>query len=94
LTDIGIFEIPRFSRWELIEPSILLICLSGVLPKELPRPCFLVYDAPSMTNSITLPSACDFHLHLRQGDMMRMVTPKVQEGGVSLAYIMVIIKHF
>jgi dihydroorotase len=45
-----------------------------------------------MTTSITLPSACDFHLHLRQGDMMRMVTPKVEEGGVSLAYIMV--KYF
>ncbi|KAI8969047.1 hypothetical protein BDF20DRAFT_839013 [Mycotypha africana] len=42
----------------------------------------------SMTTSITIPSACDFHLHLRQDEMMRMVTPKVQEGGVSLAYIM------
>lgn len=42
-----------------------------------------------MTTSITIPSASDFHLHLRQGDMMRMVTPKVEEGGVSLAYIMV-----
>jgi dihydroorotase len=42
-----------------------------------------------MTTSITIPSACDFHLHLRQGEMMRMVTPKVEEGGVSLAYIMV-----
>lgn len=47
-----------------------------------------------MTTSITLPSACDFHLHLRQGDMMRMVTPKVEEGGVSLAYIMVRRKLF
>jgi dihydroorotase len=42
-----------------------------------------------MTTSITLPSACDFHLHLRQGEMMRMVTPQVAAGGVSLAYIMV-----
>ncbi|SAM02177.1 hypothetical protein [Absidia glauca] len=41
-----------------------------------------------MTTSITLPSACDFHLHLRQGEMMRMVTPQVAAGGVSLAYIM------
>ncbi|KAI9320572.1 dihydroorotase, homodimeric type [Dichotomocladium elegans] len=41
-----------------------------------------------MSSSITLPSACDFHLHLRQGDMMRMVTPKVVEGGVSVAYVM------
>ncbi|CAO3607891.1 unnamed protein product [Cunninghamella echinulata] len=40
-----------------------------------------------MTTSITIPSACDFHLHLRQGEM-KMVTPKVAEGGVSLAYIM------
>lgn len=42
-----------------------------------------------MSTSITIPSACDFHIHLRQGDMMRMVTPKVEEGGVSLAYVMV-----
>lgn len=42
-----------------------------------------------MTTSITIPSACDFHVHLRQGDMMRMVTPKVEEGGVSVAYVMV-----
>ncbi|KAI8086361.1 dihydroorotase, homodimeric type [Halteromyces radiatus] len=41
-----------------------------------------------MSQSITLPSACDFHLHLRQGEMMRMVTPQVAAGGVSLAYIM------
>lgn len=47
------------------------------------------YQKEKMTTSITLPSACDFHVHLRQGDMMRMVTPKVEEGGVSLAYIMV-----
>ncbi|KAI9014385.1 dihydroorotase, homodimeric type [Phycomyces nitens] len=39
-------------------------------------------------SSITIPSACDFHVHLRQGEMMRMVTPKVVEGGVSLAYVM------
>ncbi|KAI8978396.1 dihydroorotase, homodimeric type [Pilobolus umbonatus] len=41
-----------------------------------------------MTQSITLPSAVDFHVHLRQGDMMKMVTPKIQEGGVSLVYVM------
>ncbi|ORZ22985.1 dihydroorotase, homodimeric type [Absidia repens] len=41
-----------------------------------------------MTTSISIPSACDFHLHLRQGEMMKMVTPQVASGGVSLAYIM------
>lgn len=49
----------------------------------------LSLDNTDMTNSITIPSACDFHLHLRQDEMMRMVTPKVPEGGVSVAYIMV-----
>ena len=42
-----------------------------------------------MSTSITLPSAHDFHLHVRQGEMMEMVTPKIVEGGVSVAYIMV-----
>ncbi|KAI7852815.1 dihydroorotase, homodimeric type [Circinella umbellata] len=41
-----------------------------------------------MSTSITLPSAHDFHLHVRQGEMMEMVTPKIVEGGVSVAYIM------
>ncbi|KAI7861821.1 dihydroorotase, homodimeric type [Spinellus fusiger] len=41
-----------------------------------------------MTTSIVIPSACDFHVHLRQGDMMKMVTPRVTGGGVSLAYVM------
>ncbi|KAH8554640.1 dihydroorotase, homodimeric type [Umbelopsis sp. PMI_123] len=39
-------------------------------------------------DTITLPAAADFHLHLRQDEMMRMVTPMVSKGGVSLAYIM------
>ncbi|RUS27631.1 dihydroorotase, homodimeric type [Jimgerdemannia flammicorona] len=39
-------------------------------------------------NEITLPTASDFHIHLRQDAMMRMVVPRVAEGGVSLAYVM------
>lgn len=50
-------------------------------------------DNTDMANSITIPSACDFHLHVRQDEMMRMVTPKVPEGGVSVAYIMVMFLH-
>lgn len=50
-------------------------------------------DNTNMANSITIPSACDFHLHVRQDEMMRMVTPKVPEGGVSVAYIMVTFHH-
>ncbi|KAL1923299.1 uncharacterized protein VTP21DRAFT_8279 [Calcarisporiella thermophila] len=41
-----------------------------------------------MSAIITVPAAADFHVHLRQGDLMRLVTPQVAEGGVSLAYVM------
>lgn len=39
-------------------------------------------------NSIELGHTADYHVHLRQGEMMDIVTPTVREGGVSIAYIM------
>jgi dihydroorotase len=42
------------------------------------------------TTTLTLPYAADFHVHLRHGDMMRMVTPMLREGGVNVAYVMVL----
>ncbi|CAG8667173.1 17035_t:CDS:2 [Racocetra persica] len=41
-----------------------------------------------MQTTITLPAACDFHLHARQGVLMEMVAPRIAEGGVSLCYVM------
>ncbi|CAG8553976.1 10476_t:CDS:2 [Paraglomus occultum] len=41
-----------------------------------------------MANILTLPSACDFHIHLRQDDLMKMIVPRILEGGVSLCYVM------
>ncbi|KAF9964108.1 hypothetical protein BGZ70_006931 [Mortierella alpina] len=41
-----------------------------------------------MANTITLPTAADMHIHLRQGTLMTMVTPAVAEGGVSICYVM------
>ncbi|KAK9453268.1 hypothetical protein V1511DRAFT_88943 [Dipodascopsis uninucleata] len=32
--------------------------------------------------------AADFHVHVRDGDMMKLVVPTIKEGGVSVAYIM------
>jgi hypothetical protein len=60
-----------------------------LISKEIFFPRLSFFFTHIMSTSITIPSACDFHIHLRQGDMMRMVTPKVEEGGVSLAYVMV-----
>ncbi|KAK7203669.1 hypothetical protein BZA70DRAFT_312313 [Myxozyma melibiosi] len=42
-----------------------------------------------MTTSITLPRpAADFHVHVRDGEMMKLVVPTIKQGGVSVAYIM------
>lgn len=37
---------------------------------------------------IELGHTADYHVHLRQGEMMELVAPTVREGGVSIAYIM------
>ncbi|TGZ83031.1 Dihydroorotase [Ascodesmis nigricans] len=41
-----------------------------------------------MTTTIELPAVADFHVHLRDGDMMKTVVPTVRQGGVSVAYVM------
>ncbi|KAK9475653.1 hypothetical protein V1514DRAFT_339468 [Lipomyces japonicus] len=42
-----------------------------------------------MSDFIVFPKpAADFHVHVRDGDMMRTVVPTIKQGGVSLAYIM------
>ncbi|KAI8322596.1 Dihydroorotase [Martensiomyces pterosporus] len=42
----------------------------------------------AVPDAITLPWASDFHLHLRQGDMMETVAPMVEQGGVRTALVM------
>ncbi|GAA5925421.1 hypothetical protein JCM10213_008787 [Rhodosporidiobolus nylandii] len=42
----------------------------------------------SAPSSITIPSPFDAHVHLRQGNLMRLVTPHVEEGGVKMAFVM------
>lgn len=41
-----------------------------------------------MTTKIDLGVAGDFHVHLRDGAMMNLITPTVREGGVSVCYVM------
>lgn len=40
-------------------------------------------------STISLSSPADFHVHLRQGDLSKLVTPHVRKGGCYLAYVMV-----
>ncbi|KAJ7276136.1 Dihydroorotase [Mycena haematopus] len=39
-------------------------------------------------SEIIVPSPADFHVHLRQAQMAKLVTPHVRKGGFSLAYVM------
>ncbi len=40
-------------------------------------------------DEIELPAAFDAHVHLRDGDMSRLVAPTIRKGGVSQVYVMV-----
>lgn len=39
----------------------------------------------------TLPPTSDFHVHLRDGEMMELVVPTIPAGGVDTVYVMVCI---
>ncbi|KAG6838001.1 hypothetical protein H0H93_008395 [Arthromyces matolae] len=41
-----------------------------------------------MAETLSIKSPADFHVHLRQGSMSRLVTPHVKKGGFDLAYVM------
>lgn len=36
---------------------------------------------------IELPATADMHVHLRQGEMMELVTPTITAGGVDTAFV-------
>lgn len=41
-----------------------------------------------MKDSYLIPAAADMHVHLRDGDMSKAVTPTIRSGGVDTAYVM------
>lgn len=41
------------------------------------------------TQRIELPPTADMHVHMRQGDLMKLVAPTVAQGGVDTAYVYV-----
>ena len=44
--------------------------------------------------TIELPIADDFHTHLRQGAITKLLAKQVSDGGVGLAYVMVFFFFF
>jgi len=40
-------------------------------------------------DGIELPAPADFHVHLRDGPMMELITPTIRRGGVNTVYVMV-----
>lgn len=43
----------------------------------------------SFPSRVELSPAVDFHVHLRDGAMMKTVVPTIKEGGVDTVYVMV-----
>jgi dihydroorotase len=43
----------------------------------------------SKLQGVKLPASADFHVHLRDGDMMELVTPTIRQGGVNTVFVMV-----
>lgn len=41
------------------------------------------------TQRLELPPTADMHVHLRQGEMMKLVTPSIRHGGVDTVFVMV-----
>jgi dihydroorotase len=40
-------------------------------------------------DGLELPATADFHVHLRDSDMMKLVTPTIRQGGVNTVFVMV-----
>ncbi len=40
-------------------------------------------------DTMWIPLLDDFHIHLRQGNLMHLVTPFLEKGGVGRCYVMV-----
>lgn len=65
--------------------------LTWARPIQLTRRLFAPIAATTMSvDTIAIPSPADFHVHLRQDDMSKLVTPHVRKGGFRLAYVMVL----
>ena len=41
------------------------------------------------TTRLELPPTADMHVHLRQDEMMELVTPSIRDGGVDTVFVMV-----
>ncbi|KAJ9088823.1 dihydroorotase, variant 2 [Entomophthora muscae] len=41
-----------------------------------------------MAQTMQVPLGCDMHVHLRQGNLMQMVTPLISGGGVGTVFVM------
>lgn len=39
-------------------------------------------------DGVAIPAAADFHVHLRDGPMMELVTPTIRKGGVNTVFVM------
>jgi len=44
-------------------------------------------------DGLELPASADFHVHLRDGNMMKAVVPTIRQGGVNTVYVSIVLSE-
>lgn len=93
--EVGSCEGPKAEergRRRLSVSDCSLLCFTSYMLRSfcsrIARSRYCTTAIMASTDSITLPSPFDAHVHLRQGSLMKLVVPHVQQGGINLAFVM------
>ena len=66
------------------------ILVSFSFARCVPRQIHFISKMPlEQFDGLELPATADFHVHLRDGEMMKLVTPTIRQGGVNTVFVMV-----
>jgi dihydroorotase-like cyclic amidohydrolase len=62
--------------------------VSATEPNISSQASHLLSDEMPLKESYLLPAAADFHVHLRDNDISKVVIPMISNGGVDTVYVM------
>jgi hypothetical protein len=54
---------------------------------KFPIPLQVAAMALSKFDGLELPASADFHVHLRDENLMKVVVPTIRQGGVNTVYV-------
>ena len=83
----------NFSIYRSYRPSVTLLNYFSIAELHCVSLLYLEQLDPVLAmrlfDGLELPASADFHVHLRDGDMMKAVTPTIRKGGVDTVYVYV-----